>query len=153
MHDHISFVNAAAAPRYLMYSEFGPNLATMSRDPAPRHGASARLLLGLGAVGLALAAGCGGKAKNDVDNPGEMAGAPLDTTRCDPRGKQIVVMDTNNDKKPDVTKLYETSTVNGVKAQVLVCKQVDLNYDGKVDIVYHYDQAGTISYEEFDLDF
>jgi hypothetical protein len=99
-------------------------------------------------------AGCGGKTQTAVNNPGSSGGAQVDQTRCDPRGKQVVQADTNNDKKPDVTKLYEVRDAGGgAKTQILACKQVDLNYDDKVDIVYHYDQTGTLTFEEFDLDF
>ena len=48
-------------------------------------------------------------------------------------------------------KLYAHAA--GDSAQTLVCKQVDLNNDGKIDIVYHYDDGGALTFEEFDLDF
>jgi len=100
--------------------------------------------------------GCGGKVKATtslVPSAGA-GGMTIDRTRCEERGKQVVVSDTNFDQKPDVTKLYDTvAGAGGEKTQVLACKQVDLNYDTKVDIVYHHDQSGTISFEEFDLDF
>jgi hypothetical protein len=115
---------------------------------APRHTISLLMV-----VSAAAALGCAGKTDNSVNSPGTEGGMAIDQTRCDPRGKQVVVADTNQDKKPDVTKLYETRELAGQKTQVLACKQVDLNYDGRVDIVYHYDQAGMISFEEFDLDF
>src|SRR3954454_8560977 len=109
-------------------------------------------LLAVATVAAALG-GCAGKTDNAVSGPGMEAGMAVDQTRCDARGKQVVQTDTNQDKKPDVTKMYETREIGGAKTQVLTCKQVDLNYDGRVDIVYHYDQAGVISFEEFDLDF
>ena len=140
MHDHIPYVNAA---QYLMRAPFAPILGAMFAYRASCH----RIWLVV-VVTAAAALGCAGKTDNTVSGPTQ-GGMALDQTRCDPRGKQVVVADTNQDKKPDVTKLYE----NKANSQVLACKQVDLNYDGRVDIVYHYDQVGMISFEEFDLDF
>jgi hypothetical protein len=126
----------------------------MTLNRAPRH-----LMLWLAVLGggtLAAAAGCGGKNQTPVANAGGIGiqgGIQVDPTRCNPRGKQVVTTDTDGDKKPDVTKLYDVREVNGSKVQILACKQVDLNHDEKIDIVYHYDQAGTLSFEEFDVDF
>ena len=77
----------------------------------------------------------------------------VDKSRCDDRGKQVVTADTNGDQRPDVLKLYNTSRQGDQSTQTLVCKQVDLNADGKVDIVYHYGDDGAMTFEEFDLDF
>jgi hypothetical protein len=115
----------------------------MTLDRATRHG----VVL---ALATALAA-CASKQATPLAGPS--GGLQVDQTRCDPAGKQVVSADTNGDKKPDVTRLYEVRDVNGSKTQVLACRQVDLNFDDKVDIVYHYDQSGVISFEEFDLDF
>ena len=76
----------------------------------------------------------------------------MDKSRCDDRGKQVITADTNGDKRPDVLKLY-ASSARAQSTQVLVCKQVDLNNDGKVDIVYHYGDDSALTFEEFDLDF
>jgi hypothetical protein len=114
---------------------------------APRH---ALLLL------AALAAGCASKQQTPLATAGTggpRGGIQVDPTRCNPSGKQVVTADVDGDKKADVTKLYETREVNGQKVQILACKQVDLNHDEKIDIVYHYDQAGVLTFEEFDLDF
>jgi hypothetical protein len=145
MHDHIPYVNA---PMYLLRAPFAPILTAMFAYRASRH-RSWLLVVVTGAAAL----GCAGKTDNTVNGPGNQGGMAIDQTRCDPRGKQVVVADTNQDKKPDVTKLYETREVLGQKTQILACKQVDLNYDGRVDIVYHYDQGGVTNFEEFDLDF
>src|SRR4051812_48633083 len=134
-----------------MPAAIAPSLGYMNANSAPRH-LSSRWLVS-GACGAALAA-CGGKSQGPINTAGSLeTGAAVDMTRCDPKGKQVVTADTNADKKSDVTKLYETRDVNGQKVQILACKQVDLNYDDRVDIVYHYDREGTLSFEEFDLDF
>jgi hypothetical protein len=101
-----------------------------------------------------LAGACGSKQQTPVSSAGTQAGGiQVDPTRCNPSGKQVVTADVNNDKKTDVTKLYEVREVGGNKVQILTCKQVDLNHDERIDIVYHYDQAGALTLEEFDLDY
>src|SRR5689334_5666123 len=107
---------------------------------APRHA----LLLT-----AALLAGCGSKQQTPVATAGSVpqgGGIQVDPSRCNPSGKQVVTADVDGDGKADVTKLYETREVNGQKVQILACKQVDLNHDQKVDIVYHYDQAGVLTF-------
>ena len=111
--------------------------------------------LGLVAASL-LAMGCGGSGA--AAGPGKVAGADtmtsgVDRARCDDRGKQVVKTDINGDGRPDVIKLYRTAGSGDSGSQVLVCKQVDMNNDARIDIVYHYDDAGAVSFEEFDLDF
>src|SRR5688572_30389902 len=79
---------------------FGPSLGRMIT----------RLLVCGGGVLMALLVGCGGKTQQTVSaGPSISAGGTfqVDRTRCDERGKQVQTADTNNDKKPDVTKLYE----------------------------------------------
>jgi hypothetical protein len=79
------------------------------------------------------------------------AAPPVDRTRCKSDGKQVIEADTNLDKKPDVWKYFVT---NAQGAQVMTCRQVDLNHDGKVDITYYYDDAGVQPIlDEVDLDF
>src|SRR5690349_18903033 len=96
-------------------------------------------------------------------HPGEMqmadgsnipAAPSIDRSKCSDKGKEIVTADTNQDKKPDVWKFFQVVSSGGQKTNVLTCKQVDLNHDGKLDIVYYYDDKGVQTVlEEFDLDF
>lgn len=73
----------------------------------------------------------------------------LDRSRCQASGKQVVTADTNQDGKPDIWKLY----TQGASGQVLSCRQVDLNRDGKVDLVEHFDETGQLTMAEYDFDF
>ena len=51
-------------------------------------------------------------------------------------------------------KFFKTIDVGGQKTEVITCKQVDLNHDGKIDMVMYYDDGGSqIVLEEFDRDF
>lgn len=76
-----------------------------------------------------------------------------DRTRCSSAGKRIVKLDLNRDKQPDVFKLYEKKIVNGETIEVLSCKEVDLNFDGRKDVWNYYDDQGNLRMEEWDLDF
>jgi hypothetical protein len=78
----------------------------------------------------------------------------VDRSKCDEKGKNVVTADTNQDQKPDVWKFYQATDQGGQKVEVLACKEVDLNHDGKIDAIYYYDDKGSqTSFEEFDLDF
>jgi hypothetical protein len=82
------------------------------------------------------------------------APAPLvNREKCNEQGKSVVTGDTNQDKKPDVWKFFKAVDLGGQKTDVLVCKQVDLNHDGKIDLVNYYDDRGAqLEMEEADLD-
>jgi hypothetical protein len=80
-------------------------------------------------------------------------GAQFDRSRCDDKGKQVVTADTDGDGKPDVIKLFTVVDQGGQKVQQLSCRQVDLNHDGKMDIIYSYGPGGMLMTEDFDLDF
>src|SRR4051812_34886002 len=81
--------------------------------------------------GLASAGGANVPAPPDVDR-----------SKCSDKGKQVVTVDTNQDKKPDVWKFFSATQQGGQTVSILTCKQVDLNHDGKIDMVYYYDQTG-----------
>jgi len=109
------------------------------------------------APALALAA-CGGTPKHaemvSAADSNAPAGPAVDRSKCSETGKNVVTADTNRDQKPDVWKYFQTIDVGGQKTDVLTCKQVDLNYDGKIDLVTYYDDKGSqITMDEADLDF
>src|SRR5262245_36373141 len=124
--------------------------------PILRARASLALLAGVLAVPLT---GCASSQQpGAMAGPGSDSNVPLppnvDRSKCSDRGKQVITADTDQDKKPDVWKFFATSNQNGQQVQILACKQVDLNHDGKIDIVYYYDDKGSQTMlEEFDLDF
>lgn len=106
-------------------------------------------------VGALLAAGCGASAgegplRRAAANP--IAGVDAGP-RCDPRGKRLVELDLNADRQPDVWKLYATRLAGAAKIDVLACKERDLNFDGRKDSWSVYDDEGNLLTEQLDLDF
>lgn len=115
---------------------------------------SIRVLLGLGLV----AAGCGGAGKGGGSTEGitgsNQKNIPkVDPELCDTSGKQVQTFDLNQDNTPDVWKLYATVEEDGTKVEVLTCKQVDYDHDGKKDYVAVYNKTGEMVAEEFDFTF
>ncbi len=105
--------------------------------------------------GLVLLAGCpsGGQGTEQTQGPASPAAAKEDRSRCNASGKRLVTLDLNQDKQPDVWKIYATKTEGGSKVDLLTCKEQDLNYDGRKDIWIYYDDQGNRQMEEMDLDF
>lgn len=80
-------------------------------------------------------------------------------TRADggpkPIGEETVKpFDLNNDGKPDVwTYSVPAQRADGSRTTLMTRKELDINWDGKVDIVRHYDGQGRLAQETMDLDF
>jgi hypothetical protein len=113
--------------------------------------------LALGSLAsLALACAETPKHADMVTTPGvNVPTSPnVDRSKCDEKGKNIITADTNLDQKPDVWKFYQSVDVGGQKTEILTCKEVDLNHDGTIDLVYYYDDKGaTLTLDEADTDF
>ena len=109
--------------------------------------------LGISGCGGSKAAASPGTASSGLKFSQNDFGAQFDRSRCDDKGKQVVTADTNGDGKPDVIKLFTVVEQGGQKVQQLTCRQVDLNHDGKMDIIYSYGPGGMLMTEDFDLDF
>ncbi len=76
-----------------------------------------------------------------------------DRNRCAAKDHRVVRLTTRDDGKPDIWKFYTKIQEAGTTLDVLVCKQIDINHDGKVDVVTYYDKEGRVAKEEIDLDF
>jgi hypothetical protein len=116
------------------------------------------LSIGLGIA--AVSAGCGGTQTPPAGNPGSDPkvsqsdfGAKFDRSRCDDRGKQVVSLDANGDGKPDVIKIFVSATQDGHSVQQLVCKQTDLDFDGKIDLIQYYGPAGDLVMDEYSMNY
>jgi hypothetical protein len=113
------------------------------------------LLVASAACSLAgLACGSTPQHAEMVNSAANAPASPLvDRDKCNDKDKHVVTSDLNGDKKPDVWKFFKTVDVGGQKTEVLSCKQVDLNMDGKIDMVTYYDDTGSqIVLEEIDGD-
>ena len=110
----------------------------------------------LGAV-LALAA-CAG-SKKDAKNA-DSAATTLDLKgvggeRCDASkpGREFSEYDSSGDGKPDVRKVL-LSIGEGVDArQVMICREADVDGDGRKDVIRYYDDNGRSLREEADRNF
>jgi hypothetical protein len=110
-------------------------------------------------LGLGITLGCGSTQKS-VGGPGsdlkisqDDMGAKFDRSRCDDRGKQVVTLDANGDGKPDVIKLFLPSYQDGHQVQQLVCKQTDLDFDGKIDLVQYFGPNGELFMDEYSMNY
>jgi len=129
--------------------------------PAPANRANTNLARILFAE-LCLAAlvpACGGTQKQPANPSADLKvsqsdfGAKFDRSRCDDKGKQVVSLDANGDGKPDVIKLFLSVAQDGRTVQQLVCKQTDLDFDGKIDLVQYYGPAGDLFMDEYSMDY
>lgn len=73
----------------------------------------------------------------------------VDDARCNKAGKKVHQVDVNSDGRADLI----TLTARGKLGESLVCKQADLNFDGRLDAFLHYDDQERLDREQFDLDF
>lgn len=87
------------------------------------------------------------KANDDLRIP------KVDPALCDTKGKRQETFDLDGDKRPDVWKIYATTKTPGTTRDVLTCKQVDLDHNGKKDYVARFDESGVILSEEYDFDY
>lgn len=131
---------------------------------------SCRVVAQLAAVSMLIAgmSACGGaeqqKKKEDTAAKKEDA-APRSTSpvSLELDGNQAVQrIDVNGDQKPDVFKFFRITGPppkgkdDADAPRVLVRKEMDVNFDGKVDVVeYHTGEAGKeqLIRQEYDLDF
>jgi len=129
----------------------------------------ARRVLVRGALlmaGLA-ASGCGGAsasgATQDPTTPSSGSGArsqPLPTEgpltqSCDPKDNhhEVSEYDTSGDDKPDVRKVFLRVGEGALARLVLICRESDLNADGRKDVVRYYTDEGRPLREEADRNF
>ena len=114
----------------------------------------------IGLLGLAVV-GCGSKSAKPVTSPGSAGaeastgGEVSDAGRCMPPGAgyELTEYDTSGDEVPDVRKLFKTMGEGSLSRLVLVCREADLNGDGRKDIVRLYTDEGRPKREEADRDF
>ena len=125
-------------------------------DRGPRRTAASllvpALVIGLGGLG---AAACKGKKSSttpaNTDKSSEVG--IVDPTLCDTTGKNVMSYDLNHDSRPDVWKMYKRDDSAGTTLEVLTCKQVDFDHDGRKDWVVGYTPKGSEAFEKADFDY
>jgi hypothetical protein len=111
-----------------------------------------RLTLVWAMASLTAVVGCAETQKPTAT--GGPSNAPtVDRSRCDRAGKREVAYDLNRDRRPDVWKLFVQVREGGQTLEALVCKEADLNFDGRKDYWAYYDEKGNLTLEELDMDF
>ncbi len=108
-------------------------------------------LMALALVAGALAASCGA-----AQGPDELTMLGFIGIQETTEGVQIEHVDINGDQKPDIWRYYrlgEAPATGQARPRVLFRKDVDLNFDGRLDVEIHVDPDGVVTREAFDLDF
>jgi hypothetical protein len=99
---------------------------------------------------FASASACGSgtsSAVGDAKIPAGSAAKALDHEECSESGNRVEMLDTNNDGKPDIRRIFNKSTGREM------CRIVDLNHDGKPDMYEYYDaSSGTVRRREYCYD-
>jgi hypothetical protein len=103
------------------------------------------------------AAGCN-KNKKDASAPKDAGDtsssvSKVDPTLCETSGKNVITYDLNRDNRPDVWKMYKVDDQGGTKLEILTCKQVDFDHDGRKDWVVGYTPRGSNAFEKADFDY
>jgi hypothetical protein len=122
-------------------------------------------------VWLAMAAltGCGGASQSVQVNEevaqreqrnerarslGDSSGDPEGEARCEVSAdRESSEYDTSGDNIPDVRKVFKVMGTPPTVRLVLVCRESDLNADGKKDVVRYYNDEGRPMREEVDRNF
>ena len=113
---------------------------------------SPRNCLKLPLLAAAALLACGGNKAVQPDAHAQ-ATAP-DIHQAKQGDEKVVQYDLNRDGKPDVWEYSVTvKDADGHATERVVRKEMDLNFDGKVDAVYWYDDKGEKVREQLDLDF
>ncbi len=114
------------------------------------HRSPSRPILPAGWLALALVLVSGGLACSSVDekahspNGGEKRDTTLTHEPCDYNSSDAVKVDVNGDGKPDIFHV--------MKGGKEVCRAVDLNLDGAIDVFIYYDEQGRERRRESDFD-
>jgi len=103
-------------------------------------------------------AGCAGSKKDAKSAEGAATGLDLKGVggeRCDAskEGREISEYDATGDGRPDVRKVL-LSIGEGVDARlVMICREADVDGDGRKDVIRYYDDNGRSLREEADRNF
>ena len=114
---------------------------------------------GLAALAALVLWGCGsGKQAVKKDQPQDPSGDGEQLAENIRQGRQgdekVTEFDLNRDQKPDVwSYTVDSKDAEGRPIEKLVRKELDINWDGKVDISRYYNDREQVEREAQDLDF
>lgn len=115
---------------------------------------AAAILLGLGAASSCASTKDAKKADEPAAGSGETQVLAEGIRQSKKAGETVTEYDLNGDKKSDVWSFTATAKgPDGKDVERLVRKELDINWDGRVDISRQYDEREQISREALDLDF
>ncbi|MFO0573368.1 MAG: hypothetical protein U1A78_05185 [Polyangia bacterium] len=107
--------------------------------------------LGLLVAGLTGSAGC--SLFSSAKKPDDKDAAKRPELHCPQKGaERIETGSWRGESKSDVVRVFSKSPEGGAKL-ALSCREVDLNGDGRKDVLVFYDPLGRKQREEFDHDF
>jgi hypothetical protein len=95
---------------------------------------------------LVVACGSGQPAVGDAKTPGATPGTALVHEDCSESGNKVETLDTNGDGKPDIRRVFNKGSGREI------CRIVDLNHDGKIDMYEYYDGSGNVRRREYCYD-
>jgi hypothetical protein len=94
-----------------------------------------------------LASGCSTSTQDSgVAAPNLPKGAGLEHESCDESGNRVEMLDTNNDGKTDIRRVFNKGTGREV------CRVSDLNHDGHPDLYEYFDDNGAVRRRELCFD-
>ncbi len=111
---------------------------------------------------MAFAVGCGGTKKRtqrvSASNAPKAKPVVKVSSSCsdENKTKELREADVDGDGRPDLFKYYkqvDDPERPGEKKNALVRQDIDLNWDGKLDVCRFFDASGVVYKEEFDLDY
>jgi len=65
---------------------------------------------------------------------------------CDDKSNRVEALDSNNDNKPDIKRVYDK------KSGAELCRIVDLNHDGRPDLYEYFEANGAVRRREYAYD-
>jgi hypothetical protein len=86
-----------------------------------------------------------GSGVGDAKLPAGSRSEALDHEQCSESGNRVEQLDTNNDGKVDIRRIFD-------KGGHELCRVVDLNHDGQPDLYEYFDASGNVRRREFCYD-
>lgn len=112
------------------------------------------LLPGLVMAALVGLSACSGGAENTKKDKVRTDRVLRGAERYPNEGLIVVKADLNSDQIPDVYSIYaEEKSESAEPERKLTRKEIDVNFDGSIDIWRHYNSSEALIKEEVDLDF